>query len=1026
MLLFSGLNFLTAQAQSVKNNNGNFTGKVTDKKSKTTVAGALVRIASLKRSTYTNTDGMFTFNNVLGGTHIVEVSYTGWDNAVATVTVNGDVSSDFELSETIAENETVVVTGVPNASLLKNNPISVSSLRKNQLMAINGSSLADALTTLKGVTNITTGPAITKPVIRGLGYNRAVAVNDGIRQEGQQWGDEHGLEIDEYSVKKVELLRGPGNIMYGSDAMGGVINITTMAPAPEGTLRGNLMYHHMMNNSQHGFYGDIEGNQNGFFFGFKAGGRGAGDYNNRADGNVLNSRFNERNIGGYAGIDRKWGQLTFFMNNFDQQLGIVEGGRDDDGKFVLYKGTPFEVTATPEILNSRSLYLPRQKVYHFKAGIDNILRIGKARLHTTVGYQSNQRREFENPAEPSEVALGLGLNTYTLNTTLNLPINNGWSTAIGLTGMNQKNEFNGGEEKIIPNYTTNDAGAFVFIQKQAGRSTVSGGVRYDYRSFNSIEDLANNFAANKTNFGNISGSLGFSFNATQALTFKANVARGFRAPNAAELSSFGAHAGTNRFEIGNGALKSETSIQADVAVEVNTDHFSLGISPFYNRINNYIFFGKLDNAAGGDSLQNVDGEDLNVFKFQQDRAANFSGFEVSADIHPHPLDWLHWENTISIVRGRFGSRQVSNLVINDNVPFVPAARWNSELRAQVRKAGDNMRNAYFKIAMERLGDQDNIYSQFNTETRTDGVTLWHIGMGSDLHFNDHHVFTVHAGVNNVGNAIYQNHLSRLKYTDVNQATGRQGVFNMGQNFYVKVNMPIDFKRTKAKMVEPTPMPILPAVKDTDGDGINDNEDNCVNVPGVAKYKGCPVPDTDGDGINDDEDNCVKVPGVVKYKGCPVPDTDGDGLNDDEDNCPYVAGPKDNKGCPEEKTISVEEKMDDVQEQVDDAAKNILFETGSSTIKKSSYKDLDKIAELLKNDETMSAVVEGHTDNKGNDVSNQKLSERRANAVKQYLTKRGVAASRITTQGFGETQPIDSNETAEGRANNRRVEIKLGM
>ena len=209
---------------------------------------------------------------------------------------------------------------------------------------------------------------------------------------------------------------------------------------------------------------------------------------------------------------------------------------------------------------------------------------------------------------------------------------------------------------------------------------------------------------------------------------------------------------------------------------------------------------------------------------------------------------------------------------------------------------------------------------------------------------------------------------------------------------------------------------LKGCPDNDGDGIANAEDKCPNVAGLAKYNGCPIPDTDADGINDEEDKCPTVAGVARYQGCPVPDTDNDGVNDEEDKCPNQAGPASNFGCPVIDTVVVE--------KVNKAAHNIFFRTGSAKLLATSFKSLKEVSKILKNNPSYNIDVNGYTDNVGTDESNQKLSENRANSVKQYLTGIGINAGRITTTGYGETSPIADNKTAAGRAKNRRVEMKL--
>ena len=206
------------------------------------------------------------------------------------------------------------------------------------------------------------------------------------------------------------------------------------------------------------------------------------------------------------------------------------------------------------------------------------------------------------------------------------------------------------------------------------------------------------------------------------------------------------------------------------------------------------------------------------------------------------------------------------------------------------------------------------------------------------------------------------------------------------------------------------------VPDTDGDGINDENDKCPTVKGIAKYDGCPVPDTDGDGINDEDDKCPTVKGVARYQGCPVPDRDNDGVNDEEDRCPDVPGTKENHGCPVVK--------EEVTKKVNTSAKNIFFVTNSDKLMPKSFKALDEVAAILGEDKALKLDIEGHTDITGGDKINVPLSEKRAKAVFNYLSKAGVDESRMTSAGFASSKPIADNKTAKGRALNRRVEMKL--
>lgn len=768
-------------------------GKITDAKTGAALPGASIFIHEINKGAVSKADGSYSFNNIPAEKFLIEVSYVGYSSDAQTIDTRNKTQQDFALQQTAVEREAVTVTGVSSATRIKQNPQPVSVINRQSFINTTATNTIDALTKLvPGVNAVSTGPAISKPFIRGLGYNRVLTINDGVKQEGQQWGDEHGIEIDDYSVQRVEVLKGPASLIYGSDAIAGVINIQSQVPAPEGTIKANFVSEYQTNSNLRGFYGNIGGTKNGFSWNAYGTYKGAEDYKNKYDGYVFNSKFYNKNFGAMIGYGGNWGYSHLLVSNFDQHIGIVEGDRDSaTGQFIKALPNGEEAIATNNDFKQVKPEIPFQHIRHFKITADNNFKIGNSSADVVVGYQQNQRQEFGNPDDLSTPGLWFNLQTVNYAVRWHLPYTGNWHTAVGVTGMYQTSE-NKAEEVLIPAYNLFDIGGFVFTQYAKDKLTLSGGVRYDTRHDEGDglqQDGETKFTSFTKNFSNISGSAGLSYEVTKALALKANIARGFRAPNFAELASNGAHEGTNRYEIGNNNLKSEVSLQGDAGIELTTEHVSLNASLFYNHISHFIFYERVQNSAGGDSLitDAETGEQLDVFKFAQ-QTANLYGVELSLDVHPHPLDWLHFKNVFSYTRGQF----LQSIDGSDNIPFIPAARLLTTLGADFLHKGNFIRNIYAGVESDYTFQQHQPFAGFNTETNTPGYWLIGANISADIASKGKTICTLRFTAENIGSIAYQSHLSRFKYLAVNNITGRQGVFNMGRNFGIKLNVPLSF------------------------------------------------------------------------------------------------------------------------------------------------------------------------------------------------------------------------------------------
>ena len=759
-------------------------GTVTDQLTGQVLQGASIYFPELKKGIATNDKGYYQIS-ITPGKYLVEVSYIGYTIQTVQLTVTTAMKKDFALNHNVLENANVTVTSFLRATSSKRTPTPISILRKEDLFKGASTNFIDALSKTPGVTQLTTGPAISKPIIRGLGYNRVVVLNDGVKQEGQQWGDEHGIEVDEYNVSRTEVLKVPASIIYGSEALSGVINIVSNVPVAEGVIKGNLFSNYQSNNQLQGYHFDMAGNHHGLVWGFNASTKKASDYKNKYDGYVFNSKFSELNGGGIVGIEKEWGYSHFIVSEFTQKLGMIEGSRNNLGQFIkeipLAPGnhiSSIEVPATDADFSANDPSIPYQYIQHTKFILDNSINWGSGKLKANIAYQRNQRQEFGNVLDPSEKSLYFDLGTLNYSFQYLLPETHNWKHTIGVSGMNQDNQ-NKGVETLIPAYKAVELGLFFFTQKHINQLYLSGGLRVDKKGieFNGLQK----------DYGDIAGSFGATYEAENNVVYKFNVARGYRAPNLSELGSNGAHEGTNRYEYGNPNLASEKSLQFDLGTEWSNEHVSIAANVFYNMVTDYIFYQKLIGVKGGDSIIVKDNKNYYAFAYHQQDAHLF-GAEGNIDIHPHPLDGLHIENTLSYVRGVFNHA----LDGSSNLPNIPTFRWIAELRYELAKQSVNYKNTYFSVQLDNVAAQNNPFTGYHTETTTPAYSLLNIGVGTQLMNKGKQLFSIALFAQNITDVAYQNSLSRLKYTDENMLTGRMGVFNMGRNFSLKLNVPLQF------------------------------------------------------------------------------------------------------------------------------------------------------------------------------------------------------------------------------------------
>ncbi len=806
-------------------------GKITSIKDGNPLEDASIYIPDLKTGASSMQDGTYKIADLPKGTYAVEVRLTGYAFATLVVKIDGSVTQDFALTEAVNEFPMVVITGNSEATDISKTPQPTTEVSNQYLNENSATNVIDAIANVPGVSAMTDGQSISKPVIRGLGYNRVVTVNDGVVQVDQAWFDEFGIEADPDAVERVEILKGPASLAYGSDAISGVINLIPQKPVEEGEVKGEILNNYQTNNGLINNMVHVAGTKNGISWSGRVDNIMAHAYQNKYDGYVLNSQFSDFNADGTIGIHRSWGYSQLHVGYFDMATGIVDGTRDSATGKQLYGvaypdlngGTPTYEFPTDQQLRSYTPLVINQRIRHTKAVWDNSFAVGSGRITAVVSFQKNQRQETNDPTQPDTPDIYYSSNAVTYDVRYVSPQMGGFNYSVGANGAYQASQ-SLGTFMLIPNYNLFQVGGFAIVNESIGKLALSGGLRYDTRTFTGVDHWVDTtqvpvapntpygvheFQGFTSTFSGVSGSIGGTYKFTDHVYAKGNIARGFRAPNVAECGANGVHDGTPIWELGDATLKPETSLQEDIAFGINSKDVSFEVDAFNNSISDFIYAKALTSVNGGDSLNDTfDGIGLGpapVYKYTQGKA-NLHGGEVSLDIHPASASWIEFYSSFSMVDGGLVGAPDSTKYL----PFVPPARVTADLKFHIKKTiCGGIKNAYIKFGMIDCFQQNHVYEQAAvysglsasaspfeyaaSQSATKGYTLFNAGIGGDIQSNGHTVCKVYIVANNIFNTTYMDYMSRFKYNPVNYTTGRVGVFNMGRNISFKMIIPFDIK-----------------------------------------------------------------------------------------------------------------------------------------------------------------------------------------------------------------------------------------
>ena len=636
---------LWAAAASVFSQNGvKLTGKLIDEH-RHEISQAHIQNLTAGTMTVSDDHGRFIFRNLTAGTHVLKITVIGFQNVTDTFRLKNDTLIEIVLPTSVERIDEFVLHAhqAPDHITLSNEELTADFFNERT-----SENFVESLERLPGLNAISTGTGVSKPMIRGMSFNRVIVNNHGIKQEGQQWGADHGLEVDGFDVDRVEVVKGPSSLIYGSDGLGGVINILPDRIPEKDLLSGEVQTLHKTNNRHYGATSKLQYRKNDIFFIARYTRHEYADMRLPADSfnynrfilpiqnqRLINTAGKEENAAVTVGLTKDWGTTRLRFSTYNLNMGLFPGAM----------GNPRSYDLTP-IRNDRFIDIPRQEVQHNLISLKGDYYIKNAKINVDLGYQMNRRDERSEPHAHGnfivdhDSALFLALNTLSGRVSVEYPLTEKLQSITGVSGSYQENQI-AGFEYLIPEHFSSQAGIFQTLEYDVSRKwTVFGGLRYDYAAVNTSDfdgEIFNTrgeiiespfYDALSREFGSYSAGLGVAYEPWQNLIIKANAGKSFRFPVVAEITGNGVHHGNFRHEQGDRDMNAEHGYQFDLSASKVHKNFKISAAAFYNIYRDFIY---LRPAPRFSPLP----DGVQLWQYTQHDAV-YTGYEFSVDYYPLP------------------------------------------------------------------------------------------------------------------------------------------------------------------------------------------------------------------------------------------------------------------------------------------------------------------------------------------------------------------------------------------------------
>ena len=767
-ILFYLLLFISLSQFSFAQNNCKFILKiiVVDANTKSPLPGSIIKIRQSALVQETDENGNAVFKNLCEGKFDINISYLSYTSISKNISINSDQSLRIELIPSIKN--------IGNVNILSERTNVQSTMSKIELKGIDlektrGLSLADALKEIPGVTTLQTGPTISKPIIQGMHSNRILIINNGIRQEGQQWGAEHAPEIDAFVANKLTVIKGAGSIKYGSDAIGGVILVEPNAMPDSAGIHGEINLVGISNGKQGVSSGILEGRLKKIPLSWRVQGTAKKAGNIKTpDYYLSNSGFEEKNFSWALQYQWKKFKTEIFYSQFNTDIGVFKGahiGNLTDLEKAFNASTPFYTSGFDYKIDR-----PKQHVEHelIKSKTDFQLN-DNSKFSLVLARQYNLRDEYDKdlPLNDSLAALNkpelhYEITTYTSDLSYQHSFNDKLTSSIGFNSIQQVNTYEG--RAFIPNFINNNYALYSIHQYKLKNILFDFGIRYDYEFLKIYQWKSKNvlYTPEKT-FQNVSFNSGFEWKVSDNLSYHLNIGTAFRAPSVNELYGSGLHHGEGKFIYSNENIKAEKAKAIITGIEINNVKRLSGHLDFYfKQMNGYIYLKPVFPATL--SIRGA----FPSFKYEQ-RDAYFTGMDA----------WLNYEITshlksthkINIVRAY-------NVSDGKYLPFIPSDRIENGLKYEFSDA-KHFKESSVDIHVLYVAKQFRVEENSDYKAAPEAYVLVNADAGTSIHIGKQH-YEIGVSVNNILNNKYREYMNAFRYfTD---EPGRSFVLRLKYHF----------------------------------------------------------------------------------------------------------------------------------------------------------------------------------------------------------------------------------------------------